>query len=186
MQRFIAAALAIAVLGSGLAVPATQADAASLDSSEAGLVAEVNAFRASRGLSTLVVSDTLTYASKWMATDMAVNNYFAHQSLDGRDPTARMADFGYPARATWSGENLAAGYTGAREVVQGWINSPGHYAVLTNPNYRAMGVGRAYGAASTYKWYWAADFGGVSAWSSGGVSTQQGAVATKLKALLRL
>ena len=160
MHRILAALLAIAALGSGIALP-DQADAATLDSLEAGIVSEVNAFRASRGLSILAVSDTLTYAAKWMATDMAVNNYFAHTSLDGRDPTTRMADFGYPARATWSGENLAAGYTSAREVVQGWINSPGHYAVLTNANYRAIGVGRAYGAASAYKWYWTADFGGI-------------------------
>jgi len=161
MQRLITTILALAVLGSGLAIPSTHADAAALDSSEAGLVAEVNAFRASHGLSTLVVSDTLTNAAKWMSTDMAVNDYFAHQSLDGRSPTSRMADFGYPSRSTWSGENLAAGYTSAYEVVQGWINSPGHYAVLTNPNYRALGVGRAYGAASSYKWYWTADFGGI-------------------------
>lgn len=161
MQRVITTFLALAVLGSGLAIPSTHADAAALDSSEAGLVAEVNAFRASHGLSTLVVSDTLTNAAKWMSTDMAVNDYFAHQSLDGRSPTSRMSDFGYPARSTWSGENLAAGYTSAYEVVQGWINSPGHYAVLTNPNYRALGVGRAYGAASSYKWYWTADFGGI-------------------------
>jgi len=161
MQRVITTILALAVLGGGLAIPSTHADAAALDSSEAGLVAEVNAFRASHGLSTLVVSDTLTNAAKWMSTDMAVNDYFAHQSLDGRSPTSRMADFGYPSRSTWSGENLAAGYTSAYEVVQGWINSPGHYAVLTNPNYRAVGVGRAYGAASSYKWYWTADFGGI-------------------------
>jgi uncharacterized protein YkwD len=161
LRRFVSTILAIAAIGSGFAIPAGQADAASLDASEAGLVAEVNGFRASRGLPMLAISDTLTYAAKWMSTDMAVNNYFAHQSLDGRDPTSRMADFGYPARATWSGENLAAGYNSAREVVQGWINSPTHYAVLTNPNYRAIGVGRAYGAASSYKWYWTADFGGI-------------------------
>ena len=161
MRRFVSTILAIAAIGSGFAIPAGQADAASLDASEAGLVAEVNGFRASRGLPLLAISDTLTYAAKWMSTDMAVNNYFAHQSLDGRDPTSRMADFGYPARATWSGENLAAGYSTAREVVQGWINSPTHHAVLTNPNYRAIGVGRSYGATSSYKWYWTADFGGI-------------------------
>jgi len=161
MRRFLCALLAIAALGPGLAVSATQADAATLDSLEANLVAEVNEFRASRGLATLAVSDTLTYAAKWMSTDMAVNNYFAHVSLDGRDPTSRMVDFGYPARATWSGENLAIGFTNAREIVQAWINSPTHYAVLMNPNYRAIGVGRAVSAASGNKRYWAANFGGI-------------------------
>src|SRR5438270_12933881 len=137
------------------------ARAATLDTGESDLLSQVNSFRASRGLSTLVVSDSLTLAAKWMATDMSVNNYFAHTSLDGRSPTQRMADAGYPAFSTWAGEDLAAGYTAASQVLQGWINSPAHLAVLTNPAYRAIGIGRAYSAGSQYGWYWDADFGGV-------------------------
>lgn len=137
------------------------ARAATLDSGESDLLAQVNSFRASRGLSTLVISDALTGAAKWMATDMSVNNYFAHTSLDGRSPTQRMADAGYPAFATWAGEDLAAGYNSAAQVLQGWINSPAHLAVLTNPAYRAIGIGRAYSSGSQYGWYWDADFGGV-------------------------
>jgi hypothetical protein len=137
------------------------ARAATLDSGESDLLAQVNSFRASRGLSTLVISDALTGAAKWMATDMSVHNYFAHTSLDGRSPTQRMADAGYPAFSTWAGEDLAAGYMNAAEVLQGWINSPAHLAVLTNPSYRAIGIGRAYSGGSQYGWYWAADFGGV-------------------------
>src|SRR5258708_20627065 len=137
------------------------ARAATLDSGESDLLAQVNSFRASRGLSTLVVSDALTGAAKWMATDMSVNNYFAHQSLDGRSPTQRMADAGYPAFSTWAGEDLAAGYSTAAQALQAWINSPAHLPVLTNPAYRAIGIGRAYSGGSQYGWYWAADFGGV-------------------------
>jgi hypothetical protein len=136
--------------------------AATLDSGESDLLAQVNSFRASRGLSTLVVSDSLTLAAKWMATDMSVNNYFSHTSLDGRSPTQRMADAGYPAFTTWAGEDLAAGYTSAAQVLQGWINSPAHLAVLTNPEYRAIGIGRSYAAGSQYGWYWDADFGGIA------------------------
>jgi uncharacterized protein YkwD len=148
------------LLGASLATPAP-ARAATLDSFESDLVGQVNAFRASKGLATLTVSDTLTAAAKWMAGDMSIENYFAHTSLDGRTPTERMADAGYPAFQTWTGEDLAAGYTNAAAVLQGWINSPAHYAVLTNPVYRAIGVGRGYSASSTYQWYWDADFGGV-------------------------
>jgi len=138
------------------------AGAATLDGGESDLLSQVNSFRASRGLSTLVVSDALTLAAKWMVTDMSVNNYFQHTSLDGRSPTQRMADAGYPAFSTYAGEDLAAGYTSAAQVLQGWIDSPGHLAVLTNPAYRAIGIGRAYSSGSLYGWYWAADFGGVA------------------------
>jgi hypothetical protein len=144
-----------------LGAVAQPARAATLDSFESDLVAQINAFRSGRGLATLAVSDALTASAKWMATDMAVQNYFSHTSLDGRSPTQRMADAGYPAFSTWTGEDLAAGYASARDVLNGWLASPAHYAVLVNPNYRAIGVGRAYASASTYGWYWAANFGGI-------------------------
>ena len=95
------------------------ADGASLDSTELALVGRVNEFRAARGLPTLAVSDTLTAAAKWMSADMAVNDYFAHRSQDGRSPTQRMADAGYPAFGTWTGEDLAAGYTATADVLAG-------------------------------------------------------------------
>jgi hypothetical protein len=56
---------------------------------------------------------------------------------------------------------MAAGYTSASEILNGWINSPAHYAVLTNPNYRAIGVGRAYSEGSSYHNYWVMDVGGI-------------------------
>ena len=80
-----------------------------------------------------------------------------------------MADAGYPAFATWAGEDLAAGYTSAVQVLQGWINSPTHLAVLTNPAYRAIGIGRAYSSGSQFGWYWDADFGGIA---DGGVAAR--------------
>ena len=161
LRTLVTSALAIVVFAGSLAGSAAPANSATLDSTETELQRVVNEFRASKGLATLAVSDTLTFSAKWMAQDMAVYNYFSHTSLDGRTPTERMADAGYPATTTWAGENLAAGQTTARDVLAGWINSPGHYAVLTNPHYRAIGLGRAYSAGSTYKTYWAANFGGV-------------------------
>ena len=149
--------LAYVVIGGGTTRAATPAGG------DSDLLALVNGFRAARGLPALVVSERLTLAATRMATDMSVNDYFAHTSLDGRSPTQRMADAGYPAFATWSGEDLAAGYTSAAEVLQGWIDSLAHLAVLTNPAYRAIGIGRSYSSTSRYGWYWAADFGGITA-----------------------
>lgn len=135
--------------------------AASLDAQESDLVSVVNSFRSSHGLARLAISDTLTFAAKWMATDMAVYNYFLHTSRDGRTAVQRMTDAGYPGPQTYTGENMAAGYTSASAVLNGWINSPAHYAVLTNPNYRAIGVGRAQSDSSSYQNYWVMDVGGI-------------------------
>ena len=158
--RIVASAVLIACLL--VAWPASMPTAAAtLDANESDLVAAVNSFRAARGLARLAISDTLTFASKWMATDMAVYDYFSHTSRDGRAPVQRMTDAGYPGPQTYTGENMAAGYASAAEVLNGWINSPAHYAVLTNPNYRAIGVGRAYSAGSSYHTYWVMDVGGI-------------------------
>jgi uncharacterized protein YkwD len=163
MMPFSRAILAsvLAVVGLLCLVTPQLAEGASLDGAEQDLVARINAFRAARSLPTLAVSDTLSSAAKWMSVDMGARNYFAHTSLDGRSPTQRMADAGYPAFGTWTGEDLAAGYTSSGDVLNGWINSPAHYAVLVNPQYHAIGVGRGYATGSTYGWYWTADFGGV-------------------------
>jgi uncharacterized protein YkwD len=163
MNRFSLGLLASALAFVGLfgSLTPQPAEGASLDSAEQDLVARINAFRVARGLPTLTVSDSLTSAAKWMSGDMSARNYFAHTSLDGRSPTQRMADAGYPAFGTWTGEDLAAGYTATGDVLNGWINSPAHYAVLVNPQYHAIGVGRGYASGSTYGWYWTADFGGV-------------------------
>ena len=160
LSRAVVASMLAVVAVLGLSAPQPVAGA-TLDPVEQDLVARINAFRAARNLPTLVVSDTLTSAAKWMSTDMGSRNYFAHTSLDGRSPTQRMADAGYPAFGTWTGEDLAAGFTTPSEVLNGWINSPGHYAVLVNAQYHAIGVGRGFASGSTYGWYWTADFGGI-------------------------
>jgi uncharacterized protein YkwD len=160
VSRVVASAALVASLL--VALPGSlPAAAATLDAQESDLLAAVNSFRGARGLARLAVSDTLTFAAKWMATDMAVFDYFSHTSRDGRAPVQRMTDAGYPGPQTYTGENIAAGYASANEVLSGWINSPAHYAVLTNPNYRAIGVGRAYTDASTYHTYWVMDVGGI-------------------------
>src|SRR5205807_1547533 len=81
--RFALATI-LAIVGLLGFLPWSHAQGATLDSTELDLVSRVNDFRAAKGLPTLAVSDTLTSAAKWMSTDMSVNNYFAHTSLDGR------------------------------------------------------------------------------------------------------
>jgi len=71
-----------------------------------------------------------------------------------------MSAFGYPAPSMYTGEDLGAGFVTAGAVLAGWQASPAHNAVLLNPNYNAIGFGLMYEPNSTYKWYWAADFGG--------------------------
>jgi len=124
------------------------------------LVSLINAYRAANGLQQVSPNGALSAAAAWMAGDMAAKGYIGHVSSDGRSPTQRMSAFGYPATSMYIGEDLGAGYGAASAVLGGWQASAAHNAVLLNPNYNAIGVGLVYNASSTYKWYWAADFGG--------------------------
>ena len=56
-------------------------------------------------------------------------NHFNHTGLDGSSMTQRIEDVGY---THWRGlaENIAAGQHPPKQVVQAWMNSPGHQVCL--------------------------------------------------------
>ena len=164
LRRALTIALAVAAIA--LASSASAAAVTTIErsiqsaSAQSDLVVLVNAYRANAGLQAVSANGALTAAAGWMAGDMASRNYIGHVSSDGRSPTQRMSAFGYPAASMYTGEDLGAGFGTASAVLAGWQASAAHNAVLLNPNYNAVGIGLVYEPNSTYKWYWAADFGG--------------------------
>jgi len=133
--------------------------ATALDPEESAFITLINDYRASYGLGSLSLSPTLTVAAELHSQDMAVNDYFSHYSLDGRSPLDRVIEAGYDYPTT-VGENIAAGYTTAASVFEGWRNSPGHNQTMLHPSFLVIGIGRYYDASSYYGWYWTTDFGG--------------------------
>ncbi|GAB3542739.1 CAP domain-containing protein [Noviherbaspirillum agri] len=87
------------------------------------------------------------------ALDMASNNYFSHDSRDGRSFSDRITAAGY----TWSaaGENIAAGYANAEGVMQGWLDSPGHCANIMSGNFTEVAVSCVRNDSAAYRYYWA-------------------------------
>lgn len=130
-----------------------------MDGEESAFLTMINDYRASHGLGKLSVNGKLTDAGRWMANDMAAKDYFSHTDSLGRDPFARMAHFGYTYN-TWKGENLAAGVVDAAGAFKLWKESPGHNENMLNPHFTVIGIARAYGADSSFGWYWATEFGG--------------------------
>ena len=110
MRRFTPS-FAIALL---LLAMVAQAAPASAASSNDALSGAVDAYRASRGLPTLVASPSLQAAAQFMAEDVATHGPPAvpHQSTDGRMPRQRLTDAGYPIYST-TAEIIAWGATGA-------------------------------------------------------------------------
>lgn len=154
----------------GTGWPAARADLAQQ------VVALVNSHRQQLGLSTLNVSPTLTKSAAWKAAHMAEYQYMQHD--DPAPPVARtvaqrLDACGYPGDTSGWGENIAYGFQTAQDVMNAWLNSPGHKANIENASYRAIGVGAA--TATNGSVYWTQDFGtaddsGASGGGSGGGS----------------
>ena len=129
-----------------------------LDSEKSDFLVLINQYRQDHGVGTLKISGALTTAAQLHSEDMATNDYFAHNSQDGRTPIDRMRAAGYNYN-TWYGENIAAGQTTAQQVFDDWRGSPSHNEIMLSPSFVVIGIGLAYDASSTYKWYWTTDFG---------------------------
>lgn len=113
----------------------------SLDFDEHNLGIEVNRVRVKRGLSLLKVDSYLLTAAQGHVADMAINNFVSHIGSDGSSYIDRVRRLGSDIPP--SGEIICKGPGGKNRienVVQGWINSPGHAAILFDPNQEYMGI----------------------------------------------
>lgn len=98
------------------------------------------------------LSLTLGQVALGHATDMAEHDYFEHRDLAGHSPADRVRAVGY--HESLVGENIAYGLKSADEVVQGWLDSPGHCENIMDPRFAEMGIGFAQGRAVRRGLYW--------------------------------
>lgn len=105
----------------------------------AEVVTLINEIRVEAGLKPLTVHTNLTGMAKTKAVEMYNRNYFSHTSPVYGSPFEMMDAFNITYR--YAGENIAKGQWSAREVVQDWMDSPGHKANILNKNYNLIGVG---------------------------------------------
>jgi uncharacterized protein YkwD len=98
------------------------------------------------------LSGTLGTVAFGHAADMAQHNYFEHEDLSGRSPAERVRAAGYAEKLV--GENIAYGPKSAEEVVQGWLDSPGHCENIMDPRFAEMGIAFAAGHSSKRGLYW--------------------------------
>ncbi|MFH8976955.1 CAP domain-containing protein [Streptomyces sp. NPDC017890] len=115
-----------------------------------------NRERAGAGLPALGVDARLTLAAQAHSADMVARDFYSHTDPDGGKPWDRAAAAGATRRTV--GENIACGQRSPADVVEGWMNSPGHRANILKPDFTHIGVGLAGGGrAGTY---WTQVFGG--------------------------
>ncbi|MFP2929586.1 CAP domain-containing protein [Pyxidicoccus sp. 3LG] len=105
----------------------------------------------------LTLDNRLRCAARKHSKDMGTNNFMSHTGSNGSTPWQRMNSAGYTYRS--AGENVAAGYSTATAVVNGWMSSTGHCNNIMNASFTQLGVGYFHAPSSTYKHYWTQDFG---------------------------
>jgi uncharacterized protein YkwD len=98
------------------------------------------------------LSGTLAGVASGHAIDMAEHNYFEHVDLAGKSPADRVRAVGYQEKLV--GENIAYGPGSVEEVVQGWLDSPGHCENIMDPRFAQMGIAYSAGRTSRRGLYW--------------------------------
>ena len=109
----------------------------------------VNQIREENGLEPFVYNETLAETARAHSQDMIDRDFFDHNNPDGKSPFDRMRDNGLSF--SMAAENIAAGQRTPEEVVESWMNSPGHRANILG-DCKELGVGLALGGHYGYYW----------------------------------
>ncbi|RKD33462.1 SafA/ExsA family spore coat assembly protein [Thermohalobacter berrensis] len=110
----------------------------------------VNIERSKRGLQPLRKNWQLSRVARYKSQDMINKNYFSHYSPTYGSPFKMMEDFGL--RFTAAGENIAMGQRTPEEVMNAWMNSPGHRSNILSSSFDQIGVGVAKDKYGRYYW----------------------------------
>jgi uncharacterized protein YkwD len=112
--------------------------------SEQQVIGLLNQIRAQNNLSPLTANTQLRNAARAHSADMLRRGFFDHNS-----PTeawdARVARF---LKAPLTGENIAMGsgtYSSPASIVEQWMQSPPHRAIILTAGFKRIGLGLASG-----------------------------------------
>lgn len=122
------------------------------DKEKAAVLKRINQERKAQGLSALKMDSTLNKAADARAKELV--KLFSHTRPDGTSCFTILDDAKYRVSYTMAGENIAAGYSNAEEVMTGWMNSDGHRANILKSGYDKVGIGYYYNSSQPYRYYW--------------------------------
>ncbi len=111
----------------------------------------VNRERLNKNLAPLSVMGSLQEASDVRSVELSKE--FSHTRPNGSSFFTSLQGISYNS----AGENIAAGYSSSAEVMEGWMNSPGHKANILGKGFTHLGVGY-YGVAAASHHYWSQIF----------------------------
>jgi len=104
-----------------------------------------NIERVTRGLPPLIRHELLAVAARAHSLDMMRNNLGSHTGSghtgsDGSTARQRMVRAGI-TNGSFYGENISYGSSTPEDVVEGWMNSPGHRENILDTDFTHLGVG---------------------------------------------
>lgn len=94
-----------------------------------------NSARSKNGYAALIEDGALSEAAAVRAREIARS--FSHTRPSGASFSSALSESG--VSYLWAGENIASGQKSASEVVNAWMNSPGHRANILNSSYSRIG-----------------------------------------------
>lgn len=138
-------------------VPTISSMNVSWSQEELAVMQLINQRRQAAGCPAVQPNRELGIAAEQHSEDMATEGTLSHTGSDGSSFTQRAdaADYSFFA----SGEIIAAGYSTASAVVDGWMNSPDHRSIILTCQNTDIGVGGVTNLNSQWRFYWTAVFG---------------------------
>ena len=116
-------------------------------------LADLNAYRISKGLNALRYDERLNRASEVHARDIAAAGIISHTGTDGSGHGDRIQLQGY--YFSIAGENVATGQMSWEAAFESWKNSPGHNENLLRDDVTEFGLALVYEPKTAYSTYWA-------------------------------
>ncbi|MBL4746134.1 MAG: CAP domain-containing protein [Flavobacteriaceae bacterium] len=95
----------------------------------------INTYRESIGLNSLVTIDLISTQAETHTDYIVKEGKISHDKFNTR---ANFLIKNLPAKSI--GENVASGFSSAKSVVNAWLNSPTHKAIIENDNYTHTGI----------------------------------------------
>lgn len=102
------------------------------------VLSQTNEQRQKLGLSLLKYNSVLSQSAAAKAQDMFTNNYWAHNSPQGKSPWDFFKSAGY--KYSIAGENLAKDFYDTDDLLKAWMNSPTHRDNIINAKYQEIGI----------------------------------------------
>jgi hypothetical protein len=140
-----------------------------------------NTDRAAQNLPALTLDPVLSASAEAKAQDMIINDYFAHNSPDGKKPWdwINRSDYAY----IFVGENLAMNFASASAVHNALMQSPSHKKNIMNEKYKDIGLAMVSGEINGQETNVLVEFFGArnTAKLASAVPTETKTVATEIK-----